>query len=104
MFPVQLTTKDIPLADDVKRIVDAKMKKLQARLKKFPEDAVKAVVMLKRRKRQSEDDIYVSAIALYVPSKILHARKDGYTLEESFNEAVDDIEDQLEELKSKIRE
>ena len=104
MLKIQLTTKNIPMADDIKRITTEKLKKLEKRLVKFPEDAVKAIVMLKRRQHRSEDDIYVTTIALYVPSRILHAHQDGYTLEESLNGAIEDLEDQLERYKGKFED
>lgn len=103
MITLQLTTKNIPLADDIKGIINEKLTKLEKRLVKFPKDAVKAVILLKRRSHRSEDDIYVTTIALYVPSNIFHAHQDGYTLEESLNDAIEDIKDQLEKYKEKIR-
>jgi len=103
MIKLQLTTKNIPLADDVKRIVREKLSKLDKFLSKLPPDLVKAVVMLRKRTHRSEDDIYVTQMAVYVPKKILHAHQDGYNLEESLNEAVDDIEDQLKKYKEKAK-
>lgn len=103
MIKLQLTTKNIPLADDVKRIVREKLSKLDKFLSKLPPDLVKAVVLLKKRTHRSEDDIYVTQMAVYVPKKILHVHQDGYNLEESVNGAVDDIEDQLKKYKEKMK-
>lgn len=90
------------MAEDVKRVVNEKLKKLDKYLTRYPEDLIKAVIMIKKRIHRSEDDIYVTRMAIYIPKKILHAREDGYTLEESVNGAVDDIEDQLKKYKEKI--
>lgn len=104
MITLQLTTKKIPLNEEVKRIVQEKLKKLEKLLQKFPEDSIKATILLKKRAHQSEDDIYVTQLAFYIPSKIFHAHQDGYTLEESVNGAVEDIEDQLKKHKEKMKE
>jgi ribosome-associated translation inhibitor RaiA len=58
---------------------------------------------LRKRTHRSEDDIYVTQMAVYVPKKILHAHQDGYNLEESLNDAIDDIEDQLKKYKEKTK-
>jgi len=103
MIKLELTTRNIPLEDDVKRIVNEKLKKLEKLLVKFPPDSIKAVIMLKKRARRSEDDIYVTNLAFYLPSKIFHADQDGYTLEESLGEAIEDIKDQLKKHKEKMK-
>lgn len=102
MFPVQLTTKNIELTTEVKYLVNLKLEKLEKRLSIFPPDGVSAVVMLKKRIHRSEDDLYTVRIALYIPSRTLHAHQDGYTLEESLVGGVEDLEDQLERYKGKL--
>ena len=102
MFTIQLSAKNIPLEDDVKRLTNEKLKKLEKHIMNFPQDALKAIIMLKKRTHRSDDSLYTTTIALYVPSRILHAHYEGYSLEDSLIGAVDDIEEQLEEYKEKL--
>lgn len=104
MFTIQLSAKNIILAEDVKSLVNDKLKKLEKYTAKFPQDSLKAIIMLKKRKHRSDDDIYTTSIAFYIPSRIFHAHQEGYSLVESIIGAVDDIEDQLGRYKGRLEE
>lgn len=102
MFPIQLTTKNLELTKDLKKLTFEKLKKLEKYFLNLSSDSVLATVLLKKRVHQSEDNIFTTKIALKVPSGICHAHQEGYTLEESLIGAIEDIEDQLERHEGKF--
>lgn len=102
MFPIQLTSKNLELTQEVKNLVYEKLKKLEKWLTNLPPDAITATVLLKKRAHQTKDNVFTTKIALNIPSAAFHAHQEGYSLEESLIGAIEDIEDQIEHHQGKI--
>ena len=96
----ELTFKHVKSTDEIRSRFDREAKKLERRLKHFPEDGVQLSGVVEARIGK---ELHTCALTLRMPRKTLHTNHEGYKLLESIDIAFDDISTQLEKYIAQLR-
>jgi ribosome-associated translation inhibitor RaiA len=98
---VHLTTRRFELGGHAREVLDRCVARLQRRLRHFRPDLVHLQVKLERAARKEE---YTGSARLYLPGRVLYARRNRSTTPEGWlRAAFDDLEQQLSRYKAQLR-
>lgn len=98
---VHVTTQRCELGGHTREVLDRSVARLQRRLRHFRPDLVHLEIRMERAARKEE---YTGSARLYLPGRVLYARRNRSATPEGWlRAAFDDLEEQLSRYKAKLR-
>ena len=98
---VHVTTRRFERGEDAREVLDRSLARLQRRLRHFRPDLVHLQVQVERAARKEE---YTGSARLYLPGRVLYARRNRSATPEGWiRAAFDDLEQQLSRYKAQLR-
>lgn len=98
---VHVTTQRCELGGNAREVLDRSVARLQRRLRHFRPDLVHLEIRVERAARKEE---YTGSARLFLPGRVLYARRNRSATPEGWLRAVfDDLEEQLSRYKAKLR-